>query len=149
MEKKDRSNAWKGRGETKGRRQWTERKRWVEKKGRTQWTERKNRKRKQLKSVWFGRFAAGFCRPGIRLCPLQGRNERNIFSSFIAFTVGVGKFWIRNYHFFVDAGWFLGVYQCLPPVYSKPLALLHQISSTFGSIRIMFFSRRGEMNFII
>lgn len=43
------------------------------------------------------------CRPGIRLCPLQGRKERHIFSIFIAFTVGVGKFLIRTI-FFVDAG---------------------------------------------
>ena len=43
------------------------------------------------------------CRPGIRLCLLQGRKERHIFSNFIAFTVGIGKFLIRTI-FFVDAG---------------------------------------------
>ena len=112
MERKDRSNAWKRRGETKGRRQWTERKHWVETKGRTQWTERKNWKRKQLKSVWFGRFAAVVCRPGIRLCPLQYSEERKdvFFSNFIASTVGVGKFWNRT--IFWRGCWLIS--RCLP-----------------------------------
>ena len=41
------------------------------------------------------------CRPGIRLCPLQGRKEIFFFPNFIAFTVGVGKFLIRTI-FFAD-----------------------------------------------
>ena len=58
--------------------------------------------RKQLKSVWFGRFAAVVCRPGIRLCPLQGRKERSMFSIFIALPWVLVFF--DSYHFFVDAG---------------------------------------------
>ena len=37
------------------------------------------------------------------LVPPAGKKERHIFSNFIAFTVGVGKFLIRTI-FFVDAG---------------------------------------------
>ena len=40
---------------------------------------------------------------GYTLVPPAGKKGKNIFSNFIAFTVGVGKFLIRTI-FFVDAG---------------------------------------------
>ena len=80
------------------------------------------------------------------LVPPTGKNGKKDFLEFYRFYRGCWQFF-DSYHFFPGC-WLIS--RCLPLfLYSKPLALLHQISSTFGSIRILFFSRRGEMNSII
>ena len=87
---------------------------------------------------------------GYTLVPPTGKKGKKYFFRILSLLPWV----LVNFRFAPFFSWMLVNFSVFTTVYrlciANPcLALLHQISSTFGSIRIMFFSRRGEMNFII